>query len=446
MRGVGKELNWSRARQTAAKVLLGPQRLDLPEHPQHKKLTVNSVLLGLGISWTCLSLLNAFCASGGELHDRSFCICGDDALGLWNKSQQDAYKTNMENAKMKLNMSKSYIGFRFGVFCERLVRRFSPPIFVIKQASSPALLARRAVLTKGYGPLLPTKKVLREPLYTEAKDILGLREAAGARLFFRRGRTGVYSVREHLTKNLLETRGRIRALVKQTLRRSRPKGTFSGPTWLGGNGGEVRTVQDAHRCKRAFVGLLIKKGTPLQVAGSTTDAEWCEMRREIRGVPTAAAGPHQSTVLEEALIAKARDDVLRSQRAIPKEKRLSELRQQSSHRERVGRNLLQKPMTWWGTVYPLLQKTNLTSRGRKAIFTPLKLSLLKATPRRIKRVLTTFGRHQADPTISGDMAALTLHELGLSSTPLQNGKRRPWAFLMHSFSEDASSARKGGIF
>jgi len=115
MRGVGAALEWSESRIEAVETLLGPQRLIYPGNPKHGHLTTNSVLLGLGITWTVLSIVNAFNATRDGLNDRSFAVCGDDLTGLWNRAHREEYISKTEEMDLQINRSKSFTSRKLGV-------------------------------------------------------------------------------------------------------------------------------------------------------------------------------------------------------------------------------------------------------------------------------------------------------------------------------------------
>jgi len=78
-------------------------------------------LMGLGPSWTILSILNAFCAKHTDI--RSFKTCGDDLIGLWTEEEIKIYKENVTKIKLLLNDTKCFKSRNYGVFCERFVKR-----------------------------------------------------------------------------------------------------------------------------------------------------------------------------------------------------------------------------------------------------------------------------------------------------------------------------------
>jgi len=76
--------------------------------------------MGLGPSWTILSLLNGFAAWSAGARKDTYCICGDDLIGFWPRKLQLRYITILEEMGLVVNRTKSFSGRR-GVFCERLV-------------------------------------------------------------------------------------------------------------------------------------------------------------------------------------------------------------------------------------------------------------------------------------------------------------------------------------
>jgi hypothetical protein len=86
------------------------------------EVTKCGALMGLGPSWTILSILNSFAAdeAGGEQTDHR--TCGDDLVGLWRISTCTRYERAIASLHLKSNTEKSYRGTN-GVFCERFVTK-----------------------------------------------------------------------------------------------------------------------------------------------------------------------------------------------------------------------------------------------------------------------------------------------------------------------------------
>jgi len=84
------------------------------------ELTTRGAHMGLGTTWTVLSLLNAFAAYQASSNKDSSRICGDDLIGLWTPREQHIYVRWIERLGLKINEKKSFRGVR-GVFCEKLV-------------------------------------------------------------------------------------------------------------------------------------------------------------------------------------------------------------------------------------------------------------------------------------------------------------------------------------
>ncbi|QJT93774.1 RNA-dependent RNA polymerase [Erysiphe necator associated narnavirus 42] len=75
--------------------------------------------MGLGTTWTVLSLLNHYAASQAA-RDSSFAICGDDLVGIWTRHQINVYEYHLERMGLIPNKDKAYEGSG-GVFCEQIV-------------------------------------------------------------------------------------------------------------------------------------------------------------------------------------------------------------------------------------------------------------------------------------------------------------------------------------
>jgi hypothetical protein len=80
--------------------------------------TRNGVHMGLGPSWTVLSLLNGFAAWYAGARKETYQICGDDLTGFWPRKLADKYAQTLERLGLVVNHSKSFYGYS-GVFCER---------------------------------------------------------------------------------------------------------------------------------------------------------------------------------------------------------------------------------------------------------------------------------------------------------------------------------------
>jgi hypothetical protein len=135
IQGVGEALGWSASKILAAMNLLGNQTIvrgDVPPDKQYEgslreeESSTNSVLLGLGITWTVLSLLNAYCArerGTNYLRDRSFAVCGDDLIGNWSHNDIGDYRRRLRKNDLRSNSKKSFVSSNYGVFCEHRVYR-----------------------------------------------------------------------------------------------------------------------------------------------------------------------------------------------------------------------------------------------------------------------------------------------------------------------------------
>jgi hypothetical protein len=83
--------------------------------------TVRGCHMGLGSTWTILSILNIWAAVTAGAPKGSFKVCGDDLVGLWPLEVVQEYERNIQQIGLKLNKSKSYYG-PSGVFCEQIVK------------------------------------------------------------------------------------------------------------------------------------------------------------------------------------------------------------------------------------------------------------------------------------------------------------------------------------
>jgi hypothetical protein len=118
VRGMSSACSWNRKQSECAQKLVGAMY-----HPE-KGWTKRGIHMGLGLSWTVLSVLNLWSANPDAqsvLEDRSFAVCGDDLAAGWTPEQRDSYKRRMAFVGGEMNDKKSYIGKR-GVFCEATSR------------------------------------------------------------------------------------------------------------------------------------------------------------------------------------------------------------------------------------------------------------------------------------------------------------------------------------
>jgi hypothetical protein len=84
-----------------------------------KLLTVGA-LMGLGPSWTVLSLLVDFAASQNASHD-TYAVCGDDLVACWTRKQCDLFEKALISIGLVPNKQKSFRGTG-AVFCEQFGR------------------------------------------------------------------------------------------------------------------------------------------------------------------------------------------------------------------------------------------------------------------------------------------------------------------------------------
>jgi len=97
-----------------------PMMLHSQEEGVEPQLTTRGEHMGLGTTWTILSILNAFAGYQASSDNGTFEICGDDLIGLWTEAERYKYKKWIERLGLVLNEKKSFLGVR-GVFCEKLI-------------------------------------------------------------------------------------------------------------------------------------------------------------------------------------------------------------------------------------------------------------------------------------------------------------------------------------
>jgi hypothetical protein len=388
MEGIADALDWGVDKRKAAKKLVGRQLL----HPVTGApvWTTQGVLLGLGISWTCLSVLNAYNAFTGDWKDETFKICGDDLLGLWRDARREHYVRRTESSGLKLNASKSFLSAHTGVFCERLER---------------VVRGQTVALTR-----------------------IGMRQAAAGKYRARPGKTGLVSVREGLSAALKTERGPLRRLIKTTLRRTKVKGMPSGPGWLGGDGGPIETQSQATEVRAMLIAWLYR-GDCSTMRG-TTEAQWADALRTLRDevLPGADARIRLSHVEDAARLAFAQQEALQtSSKATEKTKQ--ELRRQGRGRVVRGRALLHtKKKSEFYLNFRDNERLSITGKRRiRALVQPL-LNLIPA-PALVKRVISVISRHRRDPLVDPISGEIVLQGMNLAKQPLQNGGFRPWGFI-----------------
>lgn len=422
MIGIANALQWDEQDTNAAMELCGPQWLHLgkkesQDEPEEKYYcTSNSVLLGTGISWTVLSVLNAYCAYDGNFNDRSFKVCGDDLQGAWTAQRTESYQQNIQKVQLVLNRKKSFLSRYAGVFCERWV--------VSHKGAERQLKDGRSFVT-----------------VTRTTDTIGLREATAARLLGRPGRTGLMSVRHGLERALRShdsrCRGPIRAVVYKTLSATKPAKLGWGPINMGGAGDTalLRTDGEREGARNKLLAWL-EHGDVLMTKGAS-DVSWRAIRESLvqHSQPAGDYGTDLSTVLACAQGALARANSHRPQ-AKPAEKSLLDLRRTSRNRFIRGQEIaswaqrcrkerkLQEVGDW------LSERKTLTRNGLRKLLPLLpNLSSSKPSGRALKRAIQITRNHGVDPKIDPITAASTLSEWNLMPLVSANGGYRQWGFL-----------------
>jgi hypothetical protein len=83
--------------------------------------TTRGLLMGLGVTWPILSIINSFCAEFRSRTINDYLIMGDDLLGIWSRKRIKTYKKNLRELRLKINLRKSIISDDFGVFTEQYI-------------------------------------------------------------------------------------------------------------------------------------------------------------------------------------------------------------------------------------------------------------------------------------------------------------------------------------
>nr|UUW21004.1 MAG: RNA-dependent RNA polymerase [Sanya narna-like virus 8] len=193
---------WSQRKLNLARSLLGDHTVLADEEFLNTTQT-SGILLGLGFTWTILSIASAFMGAYATRHDpalsNSFRVCGDDLVGLWTQDEIERYYEVAQRLGLVVNRRKSYEGVA-GVFCERFVRQ----------------LDMRSALIHG-------RHVMRE--------VVGTRP--------RFNHDGWSEYRTQLVRFFNEGHGLYRKIVRYFLNTSRHPQGVGGPASIGGDGGRV---------------------------------------------------------------------------------------------------------------------------------------------------------------------------------------------------------------
>jgi hypothetical protein len=80
-------------------------------------VTTCGALMGLGPSWTVMSILNCYAATKAGASPDSFAVNGDDLIAFWSPKICDRYETYLRKVRLVPNIAKSFRG-KCGVFCE----------------------------------------------------------------------------------------------------------------------------------------------------------------------------------------------------------------------------------------------------------------------------------------------------------------------------------------
>jgi hypothetical protein len=123
--------------------LTGPQSIThVGDKPLKEPLiTTAGAFMGLGPSWTALSILNTYAATRAGIKPASFRICGDDMVALCTKKEALKYENMLKQLTLVPNVEKSFRGDN-AVFCEMHMTR-EEQSFVTGQGSKRKLITLR---------------------------------------------------------------------------------------------------------------------------------------------------------------------------------------------------------------------------------------------------------------------------------------------------------------
>jgi hypothetical protein len=99
--------------------------------PETLGYTARGLLMGMGLAWPFLCILNCFCA---EYYTRSikgqgyldYCVGGDDLLGFWTMERIRRYRRTATQLGLKINLRKSLVADRHGIFAENYIVAHAP--------------------------------------------------------------------------------------------------------------------------------------------------------------------------------------------------------------------------------------------------------------------------------------------------------------------------------
>jgi hypothetical protein len=369
--------NWSPEDRKAASVLVSPMRL--PDG----RVTSRGIHMGLGTSWTILSLMNSWAASANPVG--SYQICGDDLIALWDQEQVHRYEARLKDIGLVSNTSKAFYGHH-GVYCEQLV--------AIDPRNKNSTIA-------------------------SSLPLLRLAEAFGSRQRF--GITdSPLAVREGLAQRLSEPMPKaLERLVKQTLGRGVPKNLPRAPISIGGDGRSPRSSPEA---LLPLLAVYLRSG-PISRDRSEQLPTMVKLNREVRSL--ASKRCPQGVTWEDLRSAALVGLASLGQR--PKPTPLSErtLLRVSKHRRKVGTALLART-----SLESLLAESRfINATGKHKV----KFLLGRSTgtsplhhPPTLRRVIKICMTHRPTPRISVQEADTLLRQHGIPQPMWQNGDQRPW--------------------
>jgi hypothetical protein len=231
------------------------QAFSIADDADNRSITCGA-LMGLGPSWTVLSVLNAFAAHRAGARKGDHEICGDDLIADWTRSVRCRYQENITILGMENNLIKSFESRDHGVFCERFVRRCERKGEI--QCRGPQLI--RIGEAVGMRALDGKKgRLVVDDLFVASKDS-----------------------KQHRV---------IRSLALRTATRLAPNRKTPGLLRQGG-GGSARPLD-----LKAVIAYILKG--PIQLTHMESDSRVSDLRNHLRDVPDVPNGISPEDVLSQ---------------------------------------------------------------------------------------------------------------------------------------------------
>jgi len=409
------ELRWETSLIDAARAFTQPMNLKGRE-------TTRGVHMGLGTSWTVLSLLNAWAASSSP--PSTHAICGDDLIGLWTRSQIDTYEMRLRSLGLKINAAKAFVA-EGGVFCEHFVSLHRAPRGKTSTAHTSSQTQGDSTVSRG----MPS--IAQKPIQVVARScsMVRLAEASGCRLISGLSDSPV-EVRQS-NASLLEGDRRlpkpVRSLIQATLAKTQVKGIPAGPAALGLSGG-VNDGGWARRDYSPLVRQLITRGTAVRTMRGSNPI----MGALSAAVIKESARPHEGGRIPVTELHSILHRNLADQGHPESTLKMSPANMANSFRARLARGSREMKSTTWQDA--IKSCTHVTHTGRQKLLRIIPRKTLTSLPsppldrRTARRVVKLCLHHSTTQYVTIAGAERIVSDLGLRPTPLQDYSPGKWAW------------------